>query len=118
MNFEFVTEAGSGNLTRVRELLEQNICTGTAFIIGTQMAAASCHLDIVKLLLSSGVDVNAGAFLTCAVESGRLDLIEYLLEQGADVFRAYTYPPVDPQIEKLFLKYVPVNPRRIRGVVG
>ncbi|PTB65863.1 ankyrin, partial [Trichoderma citrinoviride] len=57
-----------------------------------QSAAESGHMNIVKLLLSAGADVNAepaddggGTALRAAAGEGHLDIVKLLLEAGADV---------------------------------
>lgn len=59
-------------------------------------AAAYGNLDIVKLILSRGADINGRVAygdvpLIKAAEHGRRDIVGYLLEQGADVNRANAF---------------------------
>jgi ankyrin repeat protein len=53
------------------------------------LAAGEGHLEIVKLLLEHGADVNAKTAyetaLHLAAEKGHLEIVKFLLEHGADV---------------------------------
>lgn len=64
-------------------------CTGTTVL---QEAAALGNLDIVKVLIQYGGNVNAPAYgengaraLHAAVSHGNTEVVEFLLENGADV---------------------------------
>jgi len=53
-------------------------------------AAAKGYIDIVKMLLSSGADVNLSnndgwTALTCAAAKGYIEIVKTLLSSGADV---------------------------------
>jgi ankyrin repeat protein len=50
-------------------------------------SASNGNLDIVKLLLKHGADINAwaGEALLVNVAYGRLEFVEFLIEHGADV---------------------------------
>lgn len=55
-----------------------------------QVASSRGHLDVVKLLLESGANVNArvkdwGTALCSASHNGHLDVVKVLLESGADL---------------------------------
>lgn len=65
------------------------------------VASANGHVELVKLLIGHGADINRthenlGSALLLAVINGRLDLVKYLLEQGADLTLADTngYTPL------------------------
>ena len=48
--------------------------------IELRWAASSGHLDLVKYLVGNGADVRAynGLALRCAAENGHLDIVKYL----------------------------------------
>ena len=48
-------------------------------------AAENGRIDVVKLLLEHGADVNARDALKCAAENGRIDVVKLLLEHGANL---------------------------------
>lgn len=54
-----------------------------------QAAAASGHINVVKLLLDNAADVNVagpiGTALHAAAEAGYIDLVKMLLDNGADI---------------------------------
>jgi ankyrin repeat protein len=51
------------------------------------MAAESGHLEVVQYLVSQGADihVNGDAALRLATLHGRLNVVQYLVSQGANV---------------------------------
>ena len=80
---------------RVRELLDQEPdavhTTGDVGMTPLQAAASSGHLNIVKLLLERGADIdqkwslNQATPLLLALHSKHPDVAKYLIQQGADV---------------------------------
>jgi len=99
LNAEFRVKAGLGEIQRVRELLKQGVdvncrapSTGTvpAGTTALMLAAARDHLDVVKLLVANGANVNqadegGGTALIYAVWKGHKDVVAHLLEKGANV---------------------------------
>jgi ankyrin repeat protein len=93
--------AATGDLTRVRELLDQDpslvnrVSDYGSYYIGCgapiKNAAARGHLDIVRLLLERGADPNLpeegiaprGHALYSAAANGHIEIVELLLEHGA-----------------------------------
>ncbi len=78
-----------GDTEKVREFLEKGI---DGQDIGTALAGASRHghLQVIKILLAKGADVNAkGEYertaLSEASGSGHLEIVKLLLAKGADV---------------------------------
>ena len=66
------------------------ICLFTLFVYIFRQASSSGHLEIVKLLLSHGADVNAQSSsgntpLMYACASGHAEVVRSLLEAGANV---------------------------------
>ena len=54
-------------------------------------AARDGHVDVAKVLLQNGVDLNAATkykdtALHTAAEKGHFDIVKVLLEKGADVY--------------------------------
>lgn len=84
----------TGDAERIRRLLQEHPEQRTAytpFAGGTWLhyAALESTLEVVRLLVEAGFDVNQGDrwqganSLSRAALAGRLDIAEYLLEQGA-----------------------------------
>lgn len=96
------TAAHSGDLERVRELLDQDpslanrVSEYVTYYLGSgaplRNAAAKGHLEIVKLLLERGADPNLpeegiaprGHALYSAVYNGHYEVAKLLLEKGAE----------------------------------
>ena len=65
--------------------------------------AAEEHLDIVKLLVEHGADLDnyenaISSALDTAARKGNLDIVRYLVEKGADINRLTTtnyFSPLD-----------------------
>ncbi|HXU40512.1 MAG TPA: ankyrin repeat domain-containing protein [Blastocatellia bacterium] len=108
------TASSIGDLERVRELLDENpslanrVSEYVTYYIGSgaplKNAAARGHIEIVKLLLDCGADVNLreegiaprGHALYSAVYNGHYEIAELLLEKGA-----YANPPVESSADAL-----------------
>jgi len=98
---KLVEFAADGNVDGVRGLLDQGAdvnakqseagCTALgASIVFYDSAHAQDYINVVKLLLARGADVNAVAFLggtplTAAVQNGEADIVRILIEHKADV---------------------------------
>jgi ankyrin repeat protein len=98
---DICTAAHTGDLDRVRELLDQDPSLGNrvssyvTYYLGSgsplKNAAARGHMDIVKLLLDRGADPNLpeegiapnGHALYSAVYNGHYEVAKLLLEKGA-----------------------------------
>jgi ankyrin repeat protein len=104
---ELPEAAAVGNLTRVRELIENNCAKADSFSADgfavVEIAAFLCHLEIVQYLEAHGADINAAATngsgynaLTAAVTSGHLAVVQWLLEHGANANYRYSagYSPL------------------------
>ena len=83
--------ARTGDLKAAAELL-QSECTPPPADVSTALneAAFNGHLEIVKVLLKSVVDINARprndmTALDCAVENLHSAIVQLLLANGADV---------------------------------
>jgi ankyrin repeat protein len=108
------TAAHTGNLTRVRQLLDQDPSLANrpgehgGYYLGggtpLKNAAATGRLDIVRLLLERGADPNLpeeqiapkGHALYSAVYNGHYEIAKLLLEHGA-----YPSPPVESSADAL-----------------
>jgi len=99
--------AASGELPRVKELLEANPTAASSYSPDgfplMALAAAFGHEEVARYLLSKGADVNAIATngsgytaLTGAVASGHAAIAKWLAENGADVNYRYAkgYSPL------------------------
>ncbi|ADO57894.1 ankyrin repeat domain-containing protein [Paenibacillus polymyxa] len=84
----------SGQLDRLRDLLEKEpemLTWMTPFGTWLHVAAAYGHLEIIKYLISAGIDTNAqgGTFSTNALEraatKGHLNIAEYLINQNVEI---------------------------------
>lgn len=82
------------DLIKVKELIEadlQRLNIMTPFGTWLHVAASFGRLDIVKFLVSSGIDVNrcGGTFdasaINRAASEGHIDIVDYLLIQGAEL---------------------------------
>ncbi|KAI4277941.1 MAG: hypothetical protein L6R35_006115 [Caloplaca aegaea] len=84
----FRAVAGRGDLNTVKTLLEKSEDPFVASAYMLCAAAYSGHLDIVNLLISRGVDVNASeddTALLSAVQGGQTKVVRLLIDAGADV---------------------------------
>jgi hypothetical protein len=98
---KLVLLAGAGDVDGVRALLDQGVdinakrhgtgntalCTAISFYDSTQVQD---HINIVKLLLAKGADINMmclGGFtlLTIAAGNGDADIVRLLIDKGVDV---------------------------------
>ena len=87
-----------GNVAKVKSLLSQNAnlakttdFDGAEWEKGSSTLTLACgggSLEIVKLLVNAGADLDAvgkdGTALLSASFSGQLDIVRYLLDRGAD----------------------------------
>jgi len=91
-----------GNLDRVKQLVGKNPSLSGSFSPDgfpvVALAAVFGHLDVARYLAEHGADLNASATngsgynaLTGAVASGRTDIVQWLLNNGADP--NYRYGP-------------------------
>lgn len=99
--------AATGNLARVREIVEQKPSLAKSFSPdGFAVVALACvfgHLDVARYLAERGADINTPATngtgynaLTGAVASGHLAIVQWLLASGANVNYRYSagYSPL------------------------
>ncbi|NMD71596.1 ankyrin repeat domain-containing protein [Bacillus sp. DNRA2] len=84
----------NGQLETLRNLLEKEpemLIWMTPFGTWLHVAASHGHLEIIKYLINTGIDVNAqgGTFSTNALEraatKGNIDIVEYLINQNIEV---------------------------------
>ena len=55
---------------------------------GEKVASKNGHLEVVKVLIQNGADLNGGLgglALIKASETGRVNVVKYLIQSGADV---------------------------------
>lgn len=94
---------GHSDLQEVKTLLEQGAAVNgtddegkTPLIVAFWVGGSKKALEIVKLLLAQGADIDIKAkdgvtALYCAVQSGEDEFIELLLDAGADAALAASY---------------------------
>lgn len=100
-NIDLGMACATGNMTRVRELLDQDptlvnrVSDYNGYYTGCgapiKNAAAGGHIEIVRLLLERGADPNLpeegvapdGHALHCAVVRGHIEIVRLLLKHGA-----------------------------------
>jgi ankyrin repeat protein len=123
---DICTAAHSGDLERVRELLDQDpalanrVSEYVTYYLGSgaplKNAAAKGHIEIVKLLLERGAEPNLpeegiaprGHALYSAVYNGHLDIAKLLLEKGA-----YPNPEVESSADALSIAIMNSDPKMI-----
>mmetsp|Transcript_126083 Transcript_126083/g.223277 ORF Transcript_126083/g.223277 Transcript_126083/m.223277 type:complete len:652 (+) Transcript_126083:189-2144(+) len=89
---KFFSAADAGNIKEVVAHLDKGMYVNTADDSGTSamsIAAAGGHLEVVRELIGRRGDVNSrdkegDTVLGCAVGEGKKDIVQLLLEHGAD----------------------------------
>jgi ankyrin repeat protein/uncharacterized membrane protein len=92
-NAELVEAVKSGDLARVKQLLEKGADANTRTkyeYTPLHYAAEKGYLDVVKALISHGASINARTYfgvtpLHLAADKGNIDVIRFLINRGADV---------------------------------
>ncbi len=79
--------AESGDLRRIRYLVENGADTHAKNDEALRVAAENGHLEVVKYLVETGADIHAedDYAVTSAAGKGHLDIVKYLVENGADI---------------------------------
>ncbi|MDE0637541.1 MAG: ankyrin repeat domain-containing protein [Candidatus Poribacteria bacterium] len=88
-----ITAAKRGDMTQVRELVENGADPNYSWIPPFMWAYFERNVDIAKYLIEQGGNVNHDAFsegvlLSFAARDGELRFCEYLIDVGADVNHA------------------------------
>ncbi|KAF2654906.1 ankyrin [Lophiostoma macrostomum CBS 122681] len=60
--------------------------------------AENGHIDMVKLLLEHGAELNGSGAIVLAAEAGEKDMVDFLLKQGASINEIGVECPVDERI--------------------
>ena len=71
----------------VNNFSQSDCCNRFSFV-------SSGRVDLMKLLLEAGADVNFGGFstpLVVAAQNGNLEVVRFLVEAGADIAKANDY---------------------------
>ena len=90
-NLMLLEAAGQGDEQRFKELISMGASVFTKDSRGTtagDLAATRGHLNILRLIVESGMDVNSNRtdpWLHQALRSGHLRCAEFLLKSGADI---------------------------------
>ena len=91
---DFLKACEDGNLTKVEELIEsvKENASGRDDMFGSALrhAAKQGHVDVVKVLIRNGANVNAvdkdiWKALHYAASRGHIDVAKVLIQNGADV---------------------------------
>ena len=89
---EFFTACREGNLDMLLDSIENGVDVNleTGFVGGLGVAAIHGRLDVVKLLIQNGANVNTAQKgkatpLQLAVISGHIEIAKVLIQNGADV---------------------------------
>ena len=83
----FISSCKEGNLSKVKELVEQGVDIHICNDSSIRWAAASGHLEIVKYLVERGADIhnNIDYPLRVAAANGHLEIVKYLVKHGVDI---------------------------------
>ena len=108
------TVSGGGQLEMARWLIKHGADPNATRNVGwrpLQIASKLGHLEILRLLIGSGADVdvraNSWTALLLAVDEGHLDVLRFLLENGADPnVRGWKGTPLDCARESGHLEFV------------
>ena len=111
---KIVGAAGRGDTAQVERLIEKGVDVNTTMTVehagqtiegvtALHVAAEQGHVDIVKLLIENGADLDAGVTsgqapgataLHMAAEQNRIEAARILIENGADLNAAITAGPI------------------------
>jgi len=86
-DLEVVKTLGAPRWTRPARRLMHQVVDVQAINDGVQLASSNGHLEVVMYLVSQGADVsgNDTYALQWASENGHLEIVKYLVSQGANV---------------------------------
>eukprot|EP01100_Stratorugosa_tubuloviscum_P012289 TRINITY_DN5780_c1_g2_i3.p1 TRINITY_DN5780_c1_g2~~TRINITY_DN5780_c1_g2_i3.p1 ORF type:complete len:185 (-),score=46.55 TRINITY_DN5780_c1_g2_i3:81-635(-) len=97
----FIKQVKKGNKEEVKKILNQNP-TLTNEGLPLYSAAESGHIEVCRLLIKKGADLNNGIIkefsfspLYIAAKNGHIEVCRLLIEKGADINKGY-YPHFTP----------------------
>lgn len=74
------------DLPAVSQFLDQGIDPNFRFSLPLRTALRENNLPVIQLLVERGASLNFYPILTDAIQAGRLDIVRYLVEHGANVY--------------------------------
>ncbi|UKZ92911.1 uncharacterized protein TrAFT101_007843 [Trichoderma asperellum] len=82
---------GEGSMVKAAEHARRKIYDDREYCFALQAAALGGHLEIVKLLINKGAEINAickecGSALHAAAKGNHLDVMKFLVGHGADIY--------------------------------
>ena len=86
LNQLLASACGNGNLSKVKELVEQGVDINADNHYSIRIAVEIGHLEIVKYLVEQAKDTSYTNYtLNLAAAHGHLEIVKYLIDKKADI---------------------------------